>query len=355
MKVAYDFGPALRAPTGVGRYTGELAAALQARGVDLHRYAVSWNAPVVRGVARWKVPALVAQTAWMRVGRPLPTKLIGDADVVHATNFVLPPCPKSVAGVVTIHDLSFYRDDVFPGGERLRDLVPWSLERAAQVIVPTQAIGTELANRFDYPSDQINVTYEGVAPVFFSATPLSDSTLGEMGIPGPFVLAVGTIEPRKNLPRLLQAWRNAAPHLDGWRLVLAGPKGWGPELPETPGVMPLGYLGDETLPGLMSAADIFCYPSHYEGFGLPPLEAMASGTACIVGRYSAAPEVLGDAALLVEPEDVDGLTEALVDLATREDTRRHMALRGRSQAALYTWERTAASTLKVYQRAAVST
>ena len=355
MRVAYDFGPALRAPTGVGRYTGELATALEARGVDLHRYAVSWNAPMVEGVARWRVPALVAQTAWMRTGRPLPTRLIDGAQVVHATNFVLPPCPKGTAAVVTVHDLSFYRDDVFPGGERLRDLVPWSLERAHQVIVPTHAIGSEVAERFGYPAERINVTYEGVAPVFFAAAPLSDSVLGQMGIPGPFVLAVGTIEPRKNLPRLLEAWRKAAPSMKGWRLILAGPKGWGPELPETPGVMPLGYLGDETLPGLMSAADIFCYPSHYEGFGLPPLEAMASGTACIAGRYSAAPEVLGDAALLVDPDDVDGLTEALIGLATREGVRRSMALRGRSQAALYTWERTAATTLEVYERAAAST
>lgn len=355
MRVAYDFGPALGARTGVGRYAGELAAGLQARGVELHRYAVSWNAPAAEGVARWRVPARIVQSAWRRTGRPRPSRLIDGCNVVHATNFVLPPCPHGSGGVVTIHDLSFYRDDVFPGGERLRDLVPWSLERARQVIVPTEAMATEVTQRYGYARDRINVTYEGVAPVFFGATPLAASALGKMGIPGPFILAVGTIEPRKNLPRLLEAWKKASAEMEGWRLVIAGPKGWGPELPETPAVMPIGYVGDETLPGLMSAADIFCYPSQYEGFGLPPLEAMATGTASIVGRYSAAAEVLGDAAVLVDPDDVEALTQALVDLALRDDARRHLALMGRSQAALYTWERTAEETLKVYRKAAVST
>lgn len=354
MRIAFDVGSALRAPTGVGRYAGELASALESRGVELHRYAVSWNAPMVEGVARWRIPARLVHTAWLRTGRPLPTRLIDGCDVVHATNFVLPPCPKNTAGVVTVHDLSFYRDDVFPGGERLRDLVPWSVHRARQVIVPTGAIRDEVADRYRIPIERISVTHEAVAPVFFGATPLSAASLGKMGIPGPFVLAVGTIEPRKNLPRLLEAWRRASREMDGWSLVLAGPKGWGPELPQTPRVILTGYVGDETLPGLMSAADIFCYPSHYEGFGLPPLEAMAAGTPCIVGRYSAAPEVLGDAALLVEPHDVDGFAASLVDLAVRSDTRREMALMGRSQAAIYTWERTAAATLEIY-RAAVST
>lgn len=353
MRVAFDVGPVLRAPTGVGRYAGELGRALEARGVTLRRYAISWNAPSAQGVTRWRVPARLVQSAWLRFGRPIPNRLVGGSDVVHATNFVLPPCPGA-AGVVTVHDLSFYRDDVFPGGDRLRELVPWSLGRASRVIVPTAAIRAEVTERFGFPVDRIDVTYEGVAPVFFGAAPLSETALGKMGIPGPFVLAVGTIEPRKNLVTLLRAWRTASDALEGWRLVLAGPRGWGPELPETSGVIPLGYVGDETLPGLMSAADIFCYPSHYEGFGLPPLEAMAAGTACIVGRYTAAEEVLGDSAILVDPGDVDGLARSLVDLAVRADTRREMALMGRSRAATYTWERTAAATHEVY-RAALAT
>ena len=348
MKVAFDAGPLLGTPTGVGRYAGELAAALTARGVDLQRYAISLTAPSDPRVRRWKVPARLAQRSWMALGRPIPRALFAGCDLVHATNFVLPPSGDR-PGVVTVHDLSFHRDDVFPGGRRLREVVPWSLRHAAAVIVPTEAVATELADRHAFPRQRIAVTYEGVSPTFFGATPLSAMTLGRMGIPGPFALAVGTLEPRKNLFRLLEAWRQANAHLEGWRLVLAGPKGWGPELPETEGVMPLGYVDEATLPGLMAAADIFCYPSLYEGFGLPPLEAMAAGTACLVGRYAPADEVLGDSALLVDPTDTDAIAEGLARLASDVEFRRRLALEGRACAARYTWEGTANQTKKVYE------
>ncbi|HYP22116.1 MAG TPA: glycosyltransferase family 1 protein, partial [Actinomycetota bacterium] len=293
MRVGYDAAPLLDAPTGVGRYAGELATALEARGVEIVRFAVSWGAPRVDGVRRWRVPARAARASWRRWGRPPIERLTGRVDLVHATNFVLPALNEA-PGVVTVHDLSFFRDDTWPGGHRLRDLVPWSVERAAAVLVPTQAIADEVTARLGVSEGNVHVTPEGVAPVFFGAGALSEAALGALGIPGPFVVATGTIEPRKNLPALLEAWRKVRGELDGWTLVLAGPKGWGPELPETPGVLPIGWVGDETLPGLLAAAELFCYPSHYEGFGLPPLEAMAAGTPAIAGRDTAAAEVLGD-------------------------------------------------------------
>lgn len=348
MKVAYDAGPLLGTPTGVGRYAGELAAALTARGIELQRYAISFGAPPDPSVRRWKVPARAVQRCWMAVGRPIPRSLFEGCELVHATNFALPPTGGR-PGVVTVHDLSFHRDDVFPGGKRLREVVPWSLGHAAAVVVPTKAIATELHDRHGYPIERISVTYEGVSPVFFGATPLSATTLGRMGIPGPFVLAVGTLEPRKNLFRLLEAWKGAAGDLEEWRLVLAGPKGWGPKLPVTENVVPIGYVADHTLPGLMAAADIFCYPSLYEGFGLPPLEAMATGTACMAGRYSAAEEVLGDAAVLFDPTDTDELAHSLVGLVRDDATRRRLALEGRVRAALYTWEGTAQQTKELYE------
>jgi glycosyltransferase involved in cell wall biosynthesis len=132
-------------------------------------------------------------------------------------------------------------------------------------------------------------------------------------------------------------------------LVLAGPAGWGPQLPETAGVRLIGWVGDETLPGLLAAADVFCYPSLYEGFGLPPLEAMAAGTPALVGRYPAAPEVAGDAALLVDPEDSRAIGEGLVRLATDGDLQARLRRAGRVHAAGFTWERTAAATIAVYR------
>jgi glycosyltransferase involved in cell wall biosynthesis len=288
------------------------------------------------------------QAIWRRTGKPSLRALIGNVDVIHATNFVLPPVGRT-PGVVTVHDLSFFSEDVHSGLRRLRDQVPWSIARAATVVVPSHAIAREVQERFDVRDDKISVIHEGVATLFFGASPLADEALRSLGIGRPFMLAAGTIQPRKNLGRLLDAWRGASDELGGWTLVLAGPAGWGPELPETPGVTTIGWMGDETLPGLLAAADVFCYPSLYEGFGLPPLEAMAAGTPALVGAYSAAKEVVGDAALLVDPLDTEAIRAGLVRLATDHDLRKRLGMAGKVRAASFSWDRTAAATLAVYR------
>jgi glycosyltransferase involved in cell wall biosynthesis len=350
LRVALDWTPLLDPPTGVGRYTAQLGAALESHGVELTRYAIARGAGRSEAPARWRVPTKVVQAAWRRFGRPSIERLVGAVDVVHAPNFVL-PVSGSIPGVVTVHDLSFLSDEAFPGGHRLRDLVPWSLRRAARVLVPTQAVKDEILDYAPVAHDRVVVTHEGVSQVFYGATPLPGTVLAEMGIRPPFALAVGTIEPRKNLPRLLEAWRQA--RADGalaeWMLVIAGPQGWGPSLPETPGVALVGWVGDETLPGLLAAAELFCYPSLYEGFGLPPLEAMAAGVPALVGRYAAAAETLGDAAEVVDPRDVDALAGALARLASDDELRRSYARAGKARAASFTWERTAAATLSAYR------
>jgi glycosyltransferase involved in cell wall biosynthesis len=212
-------------------------------------------------------------------------------------------------------------------------------------------MAVEVSDRYGLEDGRVVVTHEGVSPLFFGAAPLAAGALGGLGIPGPFVLAVGTLEPRKNLGRLLRVWNAVRGGLEGWTLVLAGPRGWGPDLPETSGVVLLGWVGDETLPGLLAAADVFCYPSVYEGFGLPPREAMAAGTASVVGRYSAAEEVLGDSARLVDPRDEDDIAAGLLALVEDEAVRKRYAMSGRARAARYTWEATAAATLGAYREA----
>jgi glycosyltransferase involved in cell wall biosynthesis len=325
------------------------AVGLEARGVVVRRYAGARRGARDRSIARWRAPARLAQEAWRRLDGPSIARLTGPVDVVHGTNFVLPPT-GGAPGVVTVHDLSFERADPWPGAERLCALVPWSIQRAARVLVPTRTIANEVGDRYGLARDRLVVTYEGVSQLFFGAAPLASSALGAMGIPGPFVVAVGTLEPRKNLQRLLRAWHLVRRRLDGLTLVLAGPRGWGPGLPETPGVVLLGWIGDETLPGLLAAADVFCYPSVYEGFGLPPLEAMAAGTASVVGRYSAAEEVLGDSAHLVDPTDEEDIAGGLLALLEDEGLRRRYVTSGRARAARYTWQATAATTLDAYRQ-----
>ena len=347
-RVGYDAGPWLDTRTGVGRYALELAGALEHIGVQLIPFAVSFGGPPDARVRRWRFPARVAQVSWRRLGAPRINRLTGPVDVVHATNFVLPAVGARTPGIVTVHDLSFLRDDSFPGAARLRDLVPWSLDRAALVLTPTETVAAELGDRYGVSAERIRVTHEGVSPLFFGAGPLGDAALAERGIRRPFVLAVGTIEPRKNLPRLLEAWRSLHADLEGWSLVVAGPRGWGPGLPPTPNVVPIGWVGDETLPGLLAAAEIFCYPSLYEGFGLPPLEAMAASTACVVGDYPAAREVLGDAAIRVDPENSGAIAMQMSRLATDDVLRKRLAVAGRARAASFTWAATARETLDAY-------
>jgi glycosyltransferase involved in cell wall biosynthesis len=351
MRVALDCAPLLDPPTGVGRYVRELVGALELHDVDVVRYAVALKGDPNEQLERLRLPARLVQASWRRFNRPVIESLVGSVDIVHATNFVLPALGRT-HGVVTIHDLAFLRDDTFPGGERLRYLVPWSLDRASLVIAPTSAVAEEILEYFEFDEERVVVTHEGIAPHFFGAGRLSDQALGRMGIPGPFVMALGTIEPRKNLPRLLEAWSRVRTELEGWRLVIAGPQGWGEELPETEGVMLLGRIAEETLPGLLAAAEIFCYPSLYEGFGLPPLEAMAAGTPALVGAYPAATEVLSDAAMLVDPLDAEALAEGLRVLAGDADARKRLAMRGRARALTFTWEQTGRQTLAAYRTVA---
>jgi glycosyltransferase involved in cell wall biosynthesis len=354
MRVAVDGGPLLDPPTGVGRYVRELIGALESQGLDVVRFAVALRGHPDEPLERLRLPARLVQASWRRFNRPVIESLVGEVDVVHATNFVLPALGRT-PGALTIHDLSFLWSDTFPGGERLRYLVPWSLKRASLVLTPTRAIADELLEYFAFDEDRVAVTHEGVAPHFFGAGRLSDLALGRMGIPGPFVMALGTIEPRKNLPRLLEAWNIVRAQLEGWRLVIAGPQGWGTELPQTEGVVLLGRVAEETLPGLLAAAEIFCYPSLYEGFGLPPLEAMAAGTPALVGAYPAAHEVLGDAAVLVDSLSTDALAEALRLLARDADTRKRLAMKGKARALTFTWEQTGRQTVAAYRRIAADT
>lgn len=352
LRVAIDSGPLLDPPTGIGRYTRELTRSASQAGVEMHPFAVSLRGKTAEPMSRWKVPARAVHETWRRWGRPTADRLVGDVDVVHGTNFVLPP--TKLPGVVTIHDLSFLRDDAFPGAESWARMAPWSIERAERVVTISHAVADEIVDHYGTDRSKIVVTHLGVAPAFFGAAPLSDASLHRLGIARPFVLAAGTLEPRKNLPRLLEAWNGLGRARDGWSLVLAGPKGWGPGLPQAPDVVFTGWVGDETLPGLLAAADVFAFPSLYEGFGLPPLEAMAAGTACLAGNYATATEVVGDAAVIVDPLEVGAMAEGLTRLMTDESERRTLALAGKARAAGFTWEETARATIVAY-REAVST
>jgi glycosyltransferase involved in cell wall biosynthesis len=350
MRVGFDVGVPLDEPTGVSRYIRRLGEALIRTGVELEKYQVSLRGKDVDSVARWRRPARVMDLSWRLFDRPAITSLVGRVDLVHGTNFILPPVGDAL-GAVTIHDLSFRPDYGFVTERRLTRMVPWSLSHAAVALVPSEAVALEVASLYDFPEHRIHVTPEGIEQTFFDAAPMGDGALETLGVTKPFALAVGTLQPRKNLNRLIEAWRRVAPLLGDWQLVLVGPKGWGPRLPRVDGVVLAGWVEEASLRGLLAAAQFFCYPSLYEGFGLPPLESMAAGTPCLVGDYPAATEVVGDCALIVDRYDEDAIAGAMLTLATDTQQARRLVEDGKERAQMFTWERTAALTLQAYEEA----
>jgi glycosyltransferase involved in cell wall biosynthesis len=359
-RVVVDGTPLLGTRTGVGRYTGHLLTALAAGpgGLDLAATAFTWRGlsaladevPArVRAVGR-RAPARLLHEAWARTEFPPVEALTGRCDVVHATNFVLPPMRRA-CGVVTVHDLSYLRlpDTVTAASARYRDLVPRSLRRAAVVLTPSEAIAQEVSAEYGVAA---TATPLGVDPEWLTVSRPTADWLRHRGLPERYLLFVGTVEPRKDLPTLLAAYRmlRADSH-DCPPLVLAGPSGWGPAL-DLAGLSPtdvvqIGYLEEAVLRPVVAGAAALCFPSLYEGFGLPPLEALAAGTPVVGTDIATTREVCADLALLAPPRDPDALANAILSvLAAPPDP-----AAGRAHAAEFTWARTAGLTRQAYERA----
>ncbi|MGH2786469.1 MAG: glycosyltransferase family 4 protein [Actinomycetota bacterium] len=350
MRVAFDVGLPLQQPTGVTRYTVELGPRLRDLGVVLKPYRIALRAPRTGDAMHWRLPARAVHLAWWLMDKPPIEALVGDVDLVHGTNFVL-PATRVAPGVVTIHDLSFVRPDGFAPDRRVARMVEWSVRRARAVICPSVSVSEEIAAAYGVSESRLFVTPEGIGPEFRAPAPLNDLALANLGIRRPFAMALGTLQPRKNLHALVAAWDAARDDLDGWQLALVGPPGWGSKLPPAPGVVCTGWIDHTLLPGLLAAAEVFCFPSLYEGFGLPPLEAMAAETPVLAGDYPVASEILGDAALIVDRRSVESIAEGLRALALDGSLREQLVARGRTRSASFTWEQTAARTLDAYHSA----
>ncbi|WP_131769625.1 glycosyltransferase family 4 protein [Candidatus Protofrankia californiensis] len=363
MRVILDGTPLLGPRTGVGHYTGHLLAELPLLpGLDVAATAFTWRGlegfapalpPGVRPAAR-RIPARLMHEAWARTEVPKLEWLTGAVDVVHGTNFVLPP-PRRARGVLTIHDLAYLKltGTVSTASARYRELVPRGLRRAAAVVTPSAAIAAEVVDTYRLDPAMVTVTPLGVDTAWFDASPPSARWLAAHGLPERYLLFVGTLEPRKNLPTLLEAVRGLhAEVADAPPLLLVGPSGWGPapDLSRLPAgaVVTVGYLVTNQLRSLVAGASALCFPSFYEGFGLPPLEALAAGTQVVASDIPAVREVVGPLAgksvRLVPPMDADAFTDALIGVLKEEVD----PAPGRSHARTFTWRRTAEHTAAVY-------
>ena len=285
-------------------------------------------------------------------------------DVLHVQYTAPPfvPCPV----VATIHDLSFeHLPDTFKRRSRaqLRFTVRRTARHAAQVIVPSEHTRADIVRTYGLAPARVNVIPLAASARFAPAPPVEVERVRRLyKIAGDYILAVGSIQPRKNLVRLVRAYaalRRARPHAKLPQLVLAGKKAW--LYDETlravaacglaQDVLLTGYVDEADLPALYTGALSFAYPSYFEGFGLPPLEAMRCGTPVVAGDRTSLPEVVGDAALLVDPFDEDAITFALARLIDDNELRAELRCKGLARAAHFSWRASARRTLEVYQRA----
>lgn len=339
--------------------------------IDSHnRYTlyVTRRAAVERFKDRWpnfSVQLTLPHTPVLRV----PVTLVRElrrrpVDVLHVQYTAPPfaPCPV----VATIHDLSFeHLPDTFKRRSRmqLRLTVRRTAHRAAQLIAPSEFTCRDIAHTYGIASERINLIPLAAAAEF---TPASDAEVARVRkryrIGGDYILAVGSIQPRKNLTRLVRAYsalRRARPNAKLPQLVLVGKKAWLydetlraiAECGSARDVSLTGYVPEGDLPALYTGALCFVYPSYFEGFGLPPLEAMRCGTPVIASDRTSLPEVVGDAGLLVDPFDEAALAHALAALLDDADLRTRLRTRGLARAASFDWRETARRTLEVYQRA----
>ncbi len=350
MKIAIDYTPAVAQGAGIGRYTRGLVTALA--DIDTTNRYVLFCAASLPKSAQWPanftwrhspLPARWLTIGWYRLHLPLPADLLaGQCDLYHAPDFNLPPLHRA-RGIVTIHDLSFLRVPEC-ADPRLRAFLerttPVAVARASRVLADSENTRRDLIALLGVPATKVSVVTPAVESRFRRET--DEARLAAVReryrLPERFILSLGTLEPRKNFIGLIRAYSRlrhlrTLPHA----LVIAGRPGWLYEAIYqaverehlTDAVRFLGFVADADLPALYSLADLFVYPSRYEGFGIPVLEAMACGVPVITSDNSSLPEVAGDAARLVHAEDTDMLAQAMAavieDTALRQGSTFHLA------------------------------
>ena len=370
MRVCLDIQPAVTQTAGVGRYVRELAAHLPAFAAA-DQLTLFWfdfrrrgQPPPVTGARmrphRW-LPGRWVQQAWKRLDWPPFQWFAGRADVYHFPNFIIPPLRRGRA-VVTIHDLSFIH---FPDAAEPKNLayltarIGETVRRAEAIIADSAAIAAEIIEHFHIPSEKVIAIPLGIDARF--APPSADgitAVRARHNLDRPYLLMVGTIEPRKNIPFLIDVFERLK-DFDG-ELILVGRPGWKTETiyariacsPRAARIRQLTGVADDDLPALYAGAQVLVYPSLYEGFGFPPLEAMACGTPVVSSPHGSLREILGEAAAIVEEFDAE-LWAAHVRAAIHDTEWRRRAIEaGRACAARYRWEDTARRTWAVYRQVA---
>jgi len=372
MRIGIDATPILKQRVGVGSYVFNLIKNLSIIDHD-NQYVLFYcshldikdkilkleNPNFESRIIRF--PTKIMKLLWATVGLPKVDWMVGEVDLYHSSAFYL-NAQSQGKSLLTIHDLNFLalpKFTLWSGRWHYAFKIKDYAQKADAIMAVSQSSKNEIIKHLKIPEEKIYVVYEGCSQVF---RPLPESeeiqeTKEKYNIKGDFIFYVGTLEPRKNLKGLIQAYAQSRAK-DDFLLVLAGGKGWKykdifrlvrkSKLEER--VVFTGYVPDSDLPALYSSASLFVYPSFYEGFGLPPLEAMACGIPVIVSHTTSLPEVVGDAGIYVDPFDIEQISFSIDTVLS--DTRLCQTLRekGLKRAKLFSWEKTARETLKLYQQ-----
>jgi glycosyltransferase involved in cell wall biosynthesis len=354
-RVAFDIGPLSGPRTGVGTAVGALCDALAADpSVTLLPYITSFRARPQEGVRRLPFPAAFAHRAWRGADWPGADRPLGDFDVIHGTNYVVPP--SAHPRLVSVYDCWFLRQPSQATGDvrRAGAVLRRAIAHGATVHASSHATAATVRELF--PSALVEVIHLAATPL---PAPAPEPPIPEID-GGGYVLSVGTLERRKNLPRLVTAFAHVARELPELRLVLAGGNGddaravddaidaVGPEVAAR--VLRTGYVDDATRSWLMHHAAVLAYPSLDEGFGFPLLDAMQARVPIVATRVGSIPEVAGDAALLSEPTDVEGLAHHLVSAVASTETRAGLVEAGSRQLRAFSWSETARGMSALYHR-----
>lgn len=355
LTVACDTGPLHGPATGIARATVGLLGALAHHDIAVLPYVVSYRAQLNAGTRRLALPASLALRTWAKLDRPRADRFVRGADLVHGTNYVVPP--SSLPRIVSVYDCwALDHPDLVHSDVRLAMRV---LRRniATGAVVHASSHATAERLRTYFPNAEVEVIHLGSTPP--PSPPATPSPrLGELVGSRPFVLAMGTIEVRKNLPRLVRAF--AAANFSDTSLVIAGGDGndrpaldsalaeLGPAIRSR--VVVVGRVDDGDASWLVHNARVLAYPSLDEGFGFPILEAFSAEVPVVASTAGSIPEVAGDAALLVEAHDTDQLAAALMRAVDDDSERERLISAGRLRAGDFSWANTATNMLALYRR-----
>jgi glycosyltransferase involved in cell wall biosynthesis len=371
MKILIDATGITREKAGVGVYAKNLLSHLTAFPSDMEIFILAQDDdPEMDFSGRSGVTMIHVPARWFRI---LPLRLLLEQfylpallhrrsiDVVHSLHYAFPLVTFGSRRVVTFHDMTFF---TMPEVHERAKVVyfrffMWAMGRLADhsIFISRSAL-EDYRERLGKERGASSVVPHGKGEMFRPEPPFDEIALRERyALRGPFALYLGTIEPRKNLPRLVEAFGSIALKYPALQLVLAGKKGWMfEELEQTIRRLRLtnrvhftGFVAEEDKPALLASCALFIYPSLYEGFGLPALEAIACGAPTITSNTSSLPEVVGDAALLVDPTSVESLGQAMEAVLSNPALREELKRKGPVQAKLFTWEKTAAATVDIYR------